>query len=467
MARCDAKGFVIKADQIGKLKNEDIIAISVLDNLASCAKLDTRNVDSKNNITNLTSPYYNAANVPEDILGCSKNKCYNTGSMQGEVTTASTAVVIGNFYKYMDATLYAAGTLVAYFYLPAGDHIVTLDIADYTESAWDNYSSVSTTIHASTEGFYVAKFDLTSAQQTDTGNGWGVNQIGVKLRFTIAGTNLAAGDLVGVSSIAFYESIEDLELNNTILLSCIDTWGDNQSFDVIEGACSASEYDPQSGTMTANITTNKYTENLRYLNPTLYKSDDTTFGVMKIVTREVLAAQTYFANIDESLATELNNYGVIQLSDAIEDCGFVYVQTPGCANNAHSLTRVNSPIPVMATTDAGLFQVLTSNYKGDFTKGLILVGKDWIGQELNVVYRKEATAEVYEVTNEFRDFNVNILAPLRKKDGTIEYHYYENAFITALNTNISRSDDTTVELQFTIAADENGVRKKIAKITEA
>ena len=187
---------------------------------------------------------------------------------------------------------------------------------------------------------------------------------------------------------------------------------------------------------------------------------------MKIVTREVLAAEDYFAYIDEDLAEELKGYGVIQLSDAIEDCGFVYVQTPGCANNAHSLTRVNSPIPVMSTTDSDLFQVLTTNYKGDFTRGLVLVGKDWIGQELNIVYRKEATAEVYEVTNEFRDFNVNILAPLRKKDGTIEYHYYENAFVTTLNNNISRSDETTVELQFTIAADENGVRKKIAKITE-
>lgn len=468
MSKCDSKGFVIKADQIGKLKNEDLIAISVLDDLASCAKLDTRNVDAnKGNVENLKSVYYNAANVPDDVIGCSKNKCYNTGSLQGEVKTDNTAVVFGNFYKYMDALQYTVGTMVAYFWLPAGNHTVTVDITEYTEQAWDNYDSVATKIHATKEGFYLAKFDLTAAKQTATGNGWNIDQIGVKLRFRIDGANLKVGNIVGISSIAFYESIEDLELNNTILLSCIDTWGDSQSFDVIEGACSVSEYDPQSGTMTANITTNKYTENLRYLNPTLHKSDDTTFGVMKVVTREVLAAKDYFARIDEALAEELKGYGVIQLSDAIEDCGFVYVQTPGCANNAHSLTRVNSPIPVMGVADADKFQVLTSNYKGDFTRGLVLVGKDWIGQSLNVVYRKEATAEVYEVTNEFRDFNVNILAPLRKKDGTIEYHYYENAFVTTLNNNISRSDETTVELQFTIAADENGVRKKIAKITEA
>ena len=66
----------------------------------------------------------------------------------------------------------------------------------------------------------------------------------------------------------------------------------------------------------------------------------------------------------------------------------------------------------------------------------------------------------------FRDFHVNILAPLRKKDGTVEWHLYENAFMTTHANNISRSDETTIELQFTIAADENGVRKKIAKITE-
>ena len=468
MAKCDAKGFVVKADQIGKMKNEDLIAISVLDNLASCAKIDTKNIDSKDNLDNLDNAYYNAANVPEDIIGCSKNKCYNTGSLQGEIKESKKDVVFGNFHKYVDATLYVTGTVVAYFYVSTpGDYRIKMDIAEYTEPAWDNYASVNTTIHAVSEGFYLAKFDLTSTAQSEEGNGWNIDQIGVKLRFNVGGDAVTAGDIIGISSVAFYESIEDLELNNTILLSCIDTWGDSQSFDVIEGACSTSEYDPQSGTMTANITTNKYTENLRFLNPTLYKSDDTTFGIMKIVTREVLDAAEYFENIDAGLATELEGYGVIQLSDAIEDCGFVYVQTPGCANNAHSLTRVNSPVPVMTENDSDKFQVLSTNYKGDFTKGLVLVGKDWIGQELNIVYRKEATAEVYEVTNEFRDFNVNILAPLRKKDGTIEYHYYENAFVTTLNNNISRSDETTVELQFTIAADENGVRKKIAKITEA
>ena len=39
--------------------------------------------------------------------------------------------------------------------------------------------------------------------------------------------------------------------------------------------------------------------------------------------------------------------------------------------------------------------------------------------------------------------------------------------MTTVPNSISRSDETTVELEFTVAADENGVRKKIAKITEA
>lgn len=468
MAKCEAKGFNIKADQVGKLKNEDIIAISVIDELASCAKLDTRNIDNKNNITNLESVYYNAANVPEDSYGCSKNKCYNTGTLQGDVATAATDVVIGDFYKNLDATLYATGLMTVFVYLPEGEHEVSLDIANYTQKDWANYATIKTTVHATQgEGFYAVKFDFASADQTETGTGWLVDQIGVKLRFTIGGKNLKADDIVGVSSIAFYESLEDFEISNTILATCIDTWGDSQQFDVIEGACSTSEYDPQSGSMTATITTNKFTENLRYLNPTLRKTDETDFGIMKIVTRQVLDAAEYFTGKDETLAKELAGFGIVQLSDTIEgDCGFLYVQTPGCANNSHALTRVNAPIPVIAPTDGDLFQMLSSNYKGDYTKGLILVGRDWIGQELNFVYRKQATAEIYEVTNEFRTFNVNILAPLHKKDGTTEYHYYENAFVTAVNNNISRSDETTVELNFTIAADENGVRKKIAKILD-
>lgn len=457
MAKCDAQGFVVKADQVGKLKNQDIIAISVLDDLASCAKIDTRTITT--NTTNLTTGYYNAANVPEDLFGCSKNACYNTGTYQGTVTTAGTDVIIGDFYKTVDATLYATGIVTAYVYLPAGTHTVSMDVAGYTDADWTNYERYTQTVYATQgDALYPVKFDLTELTE-EKGAGWTPNQIGVKLRFTIAGESLVATEgediIVGVSSIAFYEGLEDLELNRTIIATCIDTWGDSQTFDVIEGACATSEYDPNSGTMTANITLNKYTENLRYLNPTLYKSDDQEFGILKIVTRTVTAG-----------TGDLEGYGVVQLSDMLEGCGFVYVQTPGCANNSSELVRVSAPVPTIDATDSTLFQVLSTAYKGADSLGMIIVGNDWIGQELNFIYRKKVSAEVWEVTNEFRDFHANILAPLRKKDGTIEWHYYENAFVTTLNTNISRSDETAVELQFTIAADENGVRKKIAKITD-
>ena len=458
MAKCDSKGFVVRLDQVGKLKNDDLIAISILDDLASCAKIDTRTITKASN-ANLTSGYYNAANVPEDEFGCSKNKCYNTGTFQGTVTAAATDVVFGDFKKTMDATLYAAGIVTAYVLLPTGDHEVKLTLADYTAADYTNSSTTTVTVHATKSGngsvLYPVKFDLT--EFTNTGDGWTPSTVGVLAKVTIDGANLKADDLVGVSSIAFYESLEDLELNKTVLVSCIDTWGDSQSFDVVEGACSTSEFDPNSGSMTATITANKWSENLRYANPALHKTDEEEFGVLHVVTRTVAAGEG-----------ELAGYGYVQLSDMVEgDCGFVYIQTPGCAGNSSELTRVSAPVPVIdGTTDGDKFQVLTTSYNGDASLGQIIVGKDWIGQELNIIYRQRKTAEVYTITNEFRDFHVNILAPLRKKDGTVEWHLYENAFMTTHANNISRSDETTIELQFTIAADENGVRKKIAKITE-
>ena len=467
MSKCDSKGFVVRLGQIAKLKSDDMIMLSILDNLASCAKIDTRTIilNSGANVSGLKAGYfYNAANVPVDAFGCSKNKCYNTGTFQGAVAAIPSGdenpadVVIGNFKKTMDATLYATGIITAYILLPEGTHKVSLDIASYTEDGWVNYETFETTVYA-TKGntLYPVRFDLTDVKATQ-GSGWVLNQIGAKLRFKVAGTNLAEDDLVGVSSIAFYESLEDLEIAKSVLVSCINTWGDNQSYDVVEGACSTSEYDPNSGSTTFSITANKVSENGKFLNPTLYKTDDEEFGILNIVTRKVQAGEG-----------DLAGYGVIQLSDIIEgDCGFVYIQTPGCANSSSELTRVSSPVPVIdPETDSTKFQVLTSDYKGDESLGKILVSQDWIDQELNIVYRKKVSAEVYEVRNEFREFHVNILAPLRKKDGTIEWHFYENAFLTTYANNISRSDETTIELQFTIAADENGVRKKIAKIHEA
>lgn len=458
MAKCDSKGFVVRLDQVGKLKNDDLIAISILDDLASCAKIDTRTIN-KNSNANVTSGYYNAANVPEDEFGCSKNKCYNTGTFQGTVTAAEATAVFGDFKKTMDATLYAAGIATAYVLLPAGDHQVSLTLADYTATGYTNASTSTVTVHATKSGngsvLYPVKFDLT--EFTNAGEGWTPSTIGVLAKVSIDGANLKAGDFVGVSSIAFYESLEDLELNKTVLVSCIDTWGDSQSFDVVEGACSTSEFDPNSGSMTATITANKWSENLKYANPALHKTDEEEFGVLHVVTRKVQAG-----------TGELADYGYVQLSDMVEgDCGFVYIQTPGCAGNSSELIRVSAPVPVIdGTTDGDKFQVLTTSYNGDASMGQIIVGKDWIGQELNIIYRQKKTAEVYTITNEFRDFHVNILAPLRKKDGSVEWHLYENAFMTTHANNISRSDETTIELQFTIAADENGVRKKIAKITE-
>ena len=461
MSKCESKGFVVRSDQIGKLKNEDIIAISVQDALASCAKIDARNVNGDSNAGFATS-FYNAANVPADAFGCSKNSCYNTGTFQGVVDADTTSVTVGDFKKTFDGTLYATGIVTVYVLLPDGDYTVSLDITDYTEPTWTNRDTYTKTVHA-TKGnggtyLYPVQFDLSGTPTSTAGDGWTPSTIGAKVKFTIAGVE--ADDIVGVSSIAFYESIEDLELNKTILLSCIDTLGDNQSFDVIEGACSTSEFDPQSGSMTFNLTANKWTENLKFINPTLRKTDESEFGTLNIVTRVVADAT--------AIDAELAGFGYVQLSDmAEEDCGYVYIQTPGCAGNSHDLTRVNAPVPTInKDTDSDKFQVLTTDYKGDKSRGLILVGKDWIGQELHIVYRKTVTAEVYEVTNEFRDFNVSILAPLRKKDGTIEWHIYENAFVNAIPNSISRSDETTVELEFTIAADENGVRKKIAKILD-
>lgn len=99
--RCDSETFIMKTTQPGKLKDQDYIMVNVLDQLASCARINTRSIAKDlTGMDNLTS-IYNASNVPEDVYGCSKNKCYNTGTFQGPVTTegvgADNEVIIGDF----------------------------------------------------------------------------------------------------------------------------------------------------------------------------------------------------------------------------------------------------------------------------------------------------------------------------------------------------------------------------------
>lgn len=450
MAKCSSESFTFRLDQVGKLKNEDIVLIDILDDLSSCAKINTRTAGTTG--TALTGLYYNAANVPEDAFGCSKNKCYNTGTLQG--TATGTSVTFPEIQKTMDATLYAAGLMTGYVLLPESESALTVSvtIADYYDSEFTNTDTYSVSITPELgAGLYPFVVDLGTEPTSTAGNGWTPSTLGIRLKVTVA--TVKADDAVGISSFAFYESIEDLQIDKTVIVSCIDSIGDSQSFDVVEGACSTSEYDPNSGSMTGTITANKVSANFWLLNPTASLEDTDTVGVPSIVTRTVTS--------ETINGTE---YGVIQLSDMVEDeCGFVYIQTPGCANNASELTRVSSPQPV--AIDATQYQIL-STASGLDNLGKILVSKDWIGQELNIVYRKAVDAEVIVVKDEFKSYHVRMIAPLNKKDGSTEYHIYENVFLTSSANNISRSSETTVELQFNVAADENGVRKRIARPTE-
>lgn len=457
MAKCKSDGFNIPLEQMGKLKDQDIVFVSVTEQLSSCARIDTRTIDTAG-VSNLAEGYaYNSANVPKDEFGCSKNKCANTGMFQGEVATAGENVVIGDFRKTMDGNLYLFGLVTGYLMLPDGDFEVSLDIANYTDMDWTNYSTSTYTVHARNGGTgsanYPVVWDLTDITKT-TGTGWTGGAVGTKLRVTIAGTNLKANDRVGLSSLAFFESSEDLEVNKVIALGCINTIGNSQNFDVIEGQCSESEYNTNSGSDQVSLTINKWSKNFEWLNPTWHTSEEESFGIPYVVTRTVQAG-----------TGDLEGWGVIQLSDMdMSTCGFVYINTPGCVNNSTELTRISSPIPIkFGTADGNKFQVLTTSFNGVENMGTILVAPEWIGAQLNVIYRQMRTAEVSYVNNEFREFNVNIMVPFRQKDKTIVWHYYENAFMTVDNYNISRTDDSTRDVTFTVATDENGVKYKIVR----
>lgn len=450
MSKCSSDSFTFRLDQVGKLKNQDIVILDILDDLSSCAKINTRTAGTT--ATGISSLFFNAANVPEDAFGCSKNKCFNTGTLQG--TATSTSATFPVLVKTMDATQYAAGIITGYVLLPTSATAITVNfkIADYYDEALTNADTYSVSIKPELgAGLYPFIIDLGSTPTGTTGSGWTPSSLGVRIEVTFP--TVVANSTLGISSFAFFESIEDLQIDKTVIVSCIDSIGDSQSFDVIEGACSNSEFDPNSGSMTGTITANKVSSNFWLLNPTAYVDDAETIGIPAIVTKTVTTTTIG--------GTE---YGAIQLSDMVEDeCGFIYIQTPGCANNSAELTRVSSPLPV--ALDATQYQVL-STASGVANLGKILVNKDWIGQELNIVYRKAVDADVIVIKDEFKSYHVRAIAPLNKKDGSTEYHIYENIFVTTSANNISRSSETTVELQFNVAADENGVRKYIARPKE-
>lgn len=460
MAGCKLDPFTFKTKQIGVIKKSDFVVVEINEDLNSCAKINARTIDTSG-ISNLETPYYNAAHTPADAFGCSKNKCYNTGTFQGLVAEAGVGaeggVTIGDFKKTMDATLYAVGLLTMYMYLPEGEHKISVDIADYTEAGWVNYETYSKTVNA-TKGDYLypVAVNLTDAPEVE-GNGWTPSTIGVKIRVRIDGTNLAKTDYVGVSSFAFYETVEALQNKRVAILSCLQNIGDNQSIDVVENNCATARPDPNSGSTTVTLTANKVSSNIEYANPFAHDEDTDMVWTPEAVSRTVNAGTGV-----------LEGYGVIQLSDMSETgCGPVYVQTPGCANDTSELRAVSSPVPIIsAETDTDKFQVLTSDFNGDASRGVILVAKEWIGQTLDIVYPREVAGTSMAVTNDIRDLKVRIYAPFRNADGTIEYHVYENALLTANAHSFTTSAGENRQFTFQVAADENGVRYRTVKSLE-
>ena len=442
MSKC-CNDVLLKKIGIEKMKKNTKLTFNILYSFPDCRVINTRNVIEDETVGDAS---YNGLEVPEDALECARNVCINTGTLTVEPTQEETTVS-AVFKAPFDMTELAAGLMTFY---TKTDGNITVEISStvaftnadkYVVNA-DNLASVvgnaivgQSTVGVNSDNFKIGLVDLSKEPDAVVGTGWTPSQAGAFIRFTAA-----EGETLSLSSIFFFESVEDLELNHVVEFTCMSGWEGEDSIDADETACFTGGYDSNSvdGGLERTITGKAITPNYWMLNPMMRKNVPVT---------------SYMPCDTEMTIVENGNYGEVTLIDKFEDeCGYLGVQLVKPCSVAEA-TLIRTDVPMNADIDEKHFAVYT-NEDGTTT---IRFSKNLVGEDVRITYPREMRGEVVEINK----FNIETAPRVRVtrevvyNDGDIGIFQYDNVLITSFSDN-QNEDDWEFSVTINIRPDENG-----------
>lgn len=432
MPNCNLNRKIAKL--VGQKKIDELTQVyfTIMNDIDACAKIIT----SRYNEFTGSVGAFRPTSVPPDLINiCDSIGCKNSGTLYVSTETTGaeqdkTHTAGAKFTSISDATEYFGGVIYYYLNLPkAGTYTVTTTISDASDSEQTNGDKYETTITSANGGWTAVTIDLAQAPSEDLGTGWVATTNGITIAIEASYTDQEQeGGLIGISSISMFDSLEDLEGNNVVVLGCLTGIEGTDSISALESACEQAQYDETSTEVTRSITARQWSPNVMMLNPMIRKGERTRGGFMVTVEKEIV---------------EDGEYGSVHLSDIYEEeCGYIYVSMKDSCNIYDSLmTRLNNPN--LLAIDERQYQVIDNkvNPNTDIVGAKLYFNKNLIGEKVMVSYMRETDVDSYVANiREVNQKRAKMYYPKYDTDGTMHAYNYRNVLITSFPMTLSNTD---------------------------
>ena len=440
MIRCNNDLLISKVG-VKPLNKTIEVDFSVLTDAENCVRINTRNY-LKDPEFILGSPTFNVLNTPPDMFACLADGCKNTGTLM-LTSDAPNADVEARFINRSDATEFVAGVITYYAYFPtAGKYELRTIISDVTDRTQQNADVYVTEVDVSV-GFYPVIVELSKAPQSIAGSGWTATERGVTIGLSAVAVTTGLVTAVGFSSIFFYNSIEDFQVNDTVKVGCIDEFSGEFTLDARDASCFGVEYDTESIAIERTITGRSVTPNYWKLNPFTKRGELTQGWLPRTVELTVVASDDFAG------------YGTVDLPDINPDeCGFLLASVAhNCRITEGMLNRVNTPKPVQI--EKNQFIVLDHTVVGG-EPGVLLFDEELVGETVMISYPQLVEAEHFVGNSsdlEARRVRMSIVK--EQTDGVKQHYVYNNVLVTSFPDSLS-DEETTFDFTISVQRDRNG-----------
>ena len=418
MARCNNEELIRKVS-LAKLKKSTEIDLALLRDLPDCRIIKAKA------FTAISGTYtWDNYNRPVNRFECMPKGCTTSGTLNLAQSGTVTYRIPG------DAREIAAGVITFYV---TGLAPMTATVKVSESDTFTNADVYTVDAVFADDGYAPIVIDLTKEPDSVEGNGWTAEAVSY--------IQISLSKIGGVSTIGFFEAMEDFELNQTVKLSCMSSIGGTFDIPTIEARCAEAQYDENVNSVSFPVTAALVSSNWLFLNPLMGKGTADEGFVMTTVKKTV-----------EEYTVGEQTYGRIILTDAAEACSFFAVQrVDGC--DPDLLTEIS--MPTIQDFDIMHYQ------KIETANGVELIfNADLTNVEMLVSYPKAVEAEEYVLnTDNLNEVRVRMTVPYMAESAGVESVKYvlvaNNVLVTSVPFTVT-DQDTSFPFTFTILRDQDG-----------
>lgn len=418
MARCNNEELIRKVS-LAKLKKSTEIDLALLRDLPDCRIIKAKAFSA------ISGTYtWDNYNRPVNRFECMPKGCTTSGTLNLAQSGTVTYRIPG------DAREIAAGVITFYV---TGLTPMTATVKVSESDTFTNADVYTVDAVFADDGYAPIVIDLTKEPDSVEGNGWTAEAVSY--------IQISLSKVGGVSTIGFFEAMEDFELNQTVKLSCMSSIGGTFDIPTIEARCAEAQYDENVNSVSFPVTAALVSSNWLFLNPLMGKGTADEGFLMTTVKKTV-----------EEYTVGDDTYGRIILTDAAEACSFFAVQrVDGC--DPDLLTEIS--MPTIQDFDIMHFQ------KIETANGVELIfNANLIGVEMLVSYPKAVEAEEYVLnTDNLNEVRVRMTVPYMAESAGVEGVKYvlvaNNVLVTSVPFTVT-DQDTSFPFTFTILRDQDG-----------